>query len=205
MSPRWARSSAGRPALLRLAAAFALGIAAALLVSCGSSGKGLIPSANAGPLQSDFEAVAQAAQSGNGSCAATEAAIAKTERTSPRCPRASTWACATHCARASQTSARARLSCVPSRSPPRPRRARRRGPRPPRRRRRRQPRAPRRRQRRRHPRRRPHDPHDLRPGRRYAGARGTPRAERARAPVEGRAARCGTRRRGGAGGQEGGK
>jgi hypothetical protein len=52
---------------------------AALLVACGSSGKGLIPTANAGPLQSDFEAVALAAQSGEGNCAATEAAILKTE------------------------------------------------------------------------------------------------------------------------------
>jgi hypothetical protein len=57
-----------------------LGVAAALLVACGSSGKGLIPTANAGPLQSDFEAVAQAAQSGEGECTATEAAIAKTEQ-----------------------------------------------------------------------------------------------------------------------------
>jgi cytoskeletal protein RodZ len=56
-----------------------LGVAAALLVACGSSGKGLIPAANAGPLQSDFEAVTQAAQSGEGNCTATEAAIAKTE------------------------------------------------------------------------------------------------------------------------------
>jgi hypothetical protein len=55
-----------------------LGVAAALLVACGSSGKGLIPAANAGPLQSDFEAVAQAAQSGEGNCARTEAAIGKT-------------------------------------------------------------------------------------------------------------------------------
>lgn len=57
-----------------------LGVAAALLVSCGSSGKGLIPTGNAGPLQSDFEAVAQAAQSGDGSCATTAAAIRKTEQ-----------------------------------------------------------------------------------------------------------------------------
>jgi hypothetical protein len=57
-----------------------LGLAAALLISCGSSGKGLIPTADAGPLQSDFEAVSQAALSGNGSCSATEAAIAKTEQ-----------------------------------------------------------------------------------------------------------------------------
>jgi hypothetical protein len=51
----------------------------ALLVSCGSSGKGLIPAANAGPLQSDFEAVASDARAGGGSCAATEAALAQTE------------------------------------------------------------------------------------------------------------------------------
>jgi cytoskeletal protein RodZ len=76
------RPSAGsaRGALrLRLPLAGLLGVSAALLVACGSSGKGLIPSANAGPLQSDFEAVAQAAESGEGSCTATEAAIQKTE------------------------------------------------------------------------------------------------------------------------------
>jgi hypothetical protein len=63
---------------LRILLAGLLGVSAALLVACGSSGKGLIPAANAGPLQSDFEAVAQAAQSGEGNCAATEAAIGKT-------------------------------------------------------------------------------------------------------------------------------
>jgi cytoskeletal protein RodZ len=68
----------GRVAL-RILLTGLLGVAAALLVACGSSGKGLIPTANAGPLQSDFEAVAQAAESGEGSCTATEAAIAKTE------------------------------------------------------------------------------------------------------------------------------
>ncbi len=57
-----------------------LGACAALLVSCGSTGSGLIPATNAGPLQSDFEAVAKAAQAGNGSCAATEAALGKTEQ-----------------------------------------------------------------------------------------------------------------------------
>jgi hypothetical protein len=57
-----------------------LGPAVAVLLACGSSGAGLIPAGNAGPLQSDFEAIAQAAQSGNGNCAATEAAIIKTER-----------------------------------------------------------------------------------------------------------------------------
>jgi len=64
---------------LRVLLAGLLGVSAALLVACGGSGKGLIPSANAGPLQSDFEAVAQAAQSGEGNCTATEAAIEKTE------------------------------------------------------------------------------------------------------------------------------
>jgi hypothetical protein len=66
--------------LARLLAAGALGVAAALLVSCGSSAGTLIPAADAGPLQSDFEAVAHAAESGNGSCSATETAILKTEQ-----------------------------------------------------------------------------------------------------------------------------
>jgi hypothetical protein len=57
-----------------------LGVLAAVLISCGSSGAGLIPVGNAGPLQSDFEAIAAAAQSGNGSCEATEAAIQKTKQ-----------------------------------------------------------------------------------------------------------------------------
>jgi hypothetical protein len=56
-----------------------LGVVAALLVSCGGSTAKLIPTANAGPLQSDFEAIAHAAETGSGNCAATEAAIAKTE------------------------------------------------------------------------------------------------------------------------------
>jgi hypothetical protein len=73
----------GAPIALRLfrpALAGLLGIAAALLVSCGSSGAGLIPVGSAGPLQGDFNAVAQAAENGNGSCLATEEAILKTER-----------------------------------------------------------------------------------------------------------------------------
>jgi hypothetical protein len=65
---------------LRLLAAALLGAATALIVSCGSSGKGLIPTGNAGPLQRDFEEVAQAAQAANGSCTATEAAVLKTEK-----------------------------------------------------------------------------------------------------------------------------
>jgi hypothetical protein len=73
------RRSVAAP-LLRGAVAGLLGAAAALLLACGSSGRGLIPAASAGPLQGDFEAIAQAAQSANGSCAATETAIAKTEQ-----------------------------------------------------------------------------------------------------------------------------
>ncbi len=55
--------------LIRLIVVALLGAAAALLVSCGSSGKGLIPSANGTLLQADFEEVAKAAEAGNGSCA----------------------------------------------------------------------------------------------------------------------------------------
>jgi hypothetical protein len=72
--------SAVRSSLRRLLPASLLGVAAALLVSCASSGNGLIPAEKAGPLQSDFEAVEQAAQNGDGSCAATETAISKTEQ-----------------------------------------------------------------------------------------------------------------------------
>jgi hypothetical protein len=57
-----------------------LGVAAATLVSCASSGKGLIPTANGTALQGDFEAVARAAASGNGSCGETESALGKTEQ-----------------------------------------------------------------------------------------------------------------------------
>jgi hypothetical protein len=57
-----------------------LGLAALVLAACGGSARGLIPASNAGPLQEDFEAVARAAHEGNGSCGATEHAIAKTER-----------------------------------------------------------------------------------------------------------------------------
>lgn len=71
---------ASRAQLVRLALACLLGVAAALLVSCGGSSGKLIPVADAGPLQSDFETVALDAASGNGSCAATEGAILKTER-----------------------------------------------------------------------------------------------------------------------------
>jgi hypothetical protein len=66
---------------LRLIAAGLSGVAVTIvLASCGGSSKGLIPIANAGPLQSDFEAVAQAAQTGGGNCTATTEAINKTEQ-----------------------------------------------------------------------------------------------------------------------------
>lgn len=67
---------------LRVPTAGLSGVAVAVaLVACGgSSGKGLIPIADAGPLQSDFEAVAQAAQTGGGNCTATAEAINKTEQ-----------------------------------------------------------------------------------------------------------------------------
>jgi hypothetical protein len=51
-----------------------------LLASCGGSGSGLIPSADAGPLEHDFEEVARLAMSGNGSCTQTTEAIEKAER-----------------------------------------------------------------------------------------------------------------------------
>jgi hypothetical protein len=58
-----------------------LGVASALAIAaCGSTSGKLIPLADAGPLQSDFEAVAQAAETGNGNCSATEAAITTTEQ-----------------------------------------------------------------------------------------------------------------------------
>jgi hypothetical protein len=69
-----------RQRALRAALAAILGTLAAILVACGGSSAGLIPVANGGPLQSDFEAVAQAAQTGNGNCTETEAALAKTEQ-----------------------------------------------------------------------------------------------------------------------------
>jgi hypothetical protein len=66
--------------LIRFTLVALLGVAAALLVSCGSSGRGLIPAAKASPLQEDFEKVAQAAAAGNGNCTATESDLGKTEQ-----------------------------------------------------------------------------------------------------------------------------
>ncbi len=56
-----------------------LGAGAAVLVSCGSSGAGLIPSENAGPLVADFQAVEREASKGNGDCGPTKAALSTTE------------------------------------------------------------------------------------------------------------------------------
>jgi hypothetical protein len=61
-----------------LALSGALGVAAALLVSCGSSAK-LIPVANSEPLQADFEEVARDAEAAHGDCGATEASVRKAE------------------------------------------------------------------------------------------------------------------------------
>ncbi|HTA34362.1 MAG TPA: hypothetical protein VK721_13155 [Solirubrobacteraceae bacterium] len=90
MSPRRRRPSTpatsagradGRSRMLRAALTAMLGVAAAVLVACGASSTGkLIPVADSGPLQGDFETVAQEAESGNGNCSATETAIAKTEQ-----------------------------------------------------------------------------------------------------------------------------
>jgi hypothetical protein len=80
LKARPASSRRAWPVLSRALATAALGAAVALPISCGGSGGGLIPAGNAGPLQQDFAAVAEAAQKGNGSCSATEAAIAKTEQ-----------------------------------------------------------------------------------------------------------------------------
>jgi hypothetical protein len=60
---------------LSLAAVLAAG--AMLATACGGSG-GLIPEGKAGPLRSDFEAVASAAENGHGNCSATRRALAKT-------------------------------------------------------------------------------------------------------------------------------
>lgn len=66
--------------LIALLPAGLLGAGAAVLVSCGSSGAGLIPSENAGPLVADFQAVEREALKGSGNCAPTEAALRTTER-----------------------------------------------------------------------------------------------------------------------------
>jgi hypothetical protein len=74
------RARSGRAGALHIALPMLLGLLAALLVACGGSSKGLIPTGDAGPLQSDFEAVAHAAESGNGDCGETERALLKTDQ-----------------------------------------------------------------------------------------------------------------------------
>jgi hypothetical protein len=71
----------------RLLVAGLLGAGAAVLVSCGSSGAGLIPSENAGPLVADFQKVERAALKGGGNCAPTQAALHTTERDFEALPR----------------------------------------------------------------------------------------------------------------------
>ena len=79
--PKRVRASSRRLALLlRFALACALGIAAAVLVACGTTGKGLIPASSGGPPAEYIETVDQDAQEGNGNCAATEAALLKTDQ-----------------------------------------------------------------------------------------------------------------------------
>jgi hypothetical protein len=72
--------------IVRLALAGLLALAAALLVSCGGSSAKLIPIADAGPLQSDFETVQQDAETGDGNCSATETALLKTEQDFAKLP-----------------------------------------------------------------------------------------------------------------------
>jgi hypothetical protein len=81
-----AAASRARSPLVRAAQLALLGVLAASLVACGSSGKGLIPTGDAGPLQSDFEAVAQAAENGDGDCTSTESALLHTEQDFARLP-----------------------------------------------------------------------------------------------------------------------
>jgi hypothetical protein len=84
MSPRRptpsTRDRSRRAWIVRAALAGVLGLGAALLVSCGGSSDKLIPVANAGPLESDVEAISQDAAIGNGNCSVTERAILKTEQ-----------------------------------------------------------------------------------------------------------------------------
>lgn len=74
------RACAMRAGAVRIVLPALLGVLAALLVACGGSSKGLIPTGDAGPLQSDFEAVAHAAENGDGNCGETESALLKTDQ-----------------------------------------------------------------------------------------------------------------------------
>jgi hypothetical protein len=59
--------------ILRLLLAGTLGLATAFVIACGSSGRGLISSADAGPLKTDFDNVASAVSAGD--CGATRTAL----------------------------------------------------------------------------------------------------------------------------------
>ncbi len=74
------RRSRLRSRALAFAIAALLGAGVAVLAACGSTGAGLIPAAQGGPLQSDIEAVERAAESGDGNCSATESALQKAEQ-----------------------------------------------------------------------------------------------------------------------------
>jgi hypothetical protein len=63
---------------LKLRLALLLAAAGTLLAACGGS-TGLIPAGKAGPLRADFEAVAEAAENGNGNCHKTESALENTQ------------------------------------------------------------------------------------------------------------------------------
>jgi hypothetical protein len=63
---------------VRLGLAGVLGVGAALLVACGSGSSSLIPAGDAGPLQSDFDAVQSSVQSGD--CTQTKTEVQKTRQ-----------------------------------------------------------------------------------------------------------------------------
>lgn len=64
----------------KISLAAMLAATALLIVACGGSGSGLIPEGNAGPLRADFEAVASAAEAGNGNCDSTREALTRTQK-----------------------------------------------------------------------------------------------------------------------------
>jgi cytoskeletal protein RodZ len=70
---------------LKLPLVLLLAAAGASLAGCGGS-SGLIPAGSAGPLRSDFEAVAEAAENGNGNCSKTESALESTQHDYERLP-----------------------------------------------------------------------------------------------------------------------
>ena len=63
---------------LRVSLAAVLGVGAALLVACGASSSQLIPAGNAGPLQSDFDAIASSVRGGD--CVATKQGVQQAQQ-----------------------------------------------------------------------------------------------------------------------------